>query len=70
MLLSLNMLKSVVVGVIFFIKKNSLQIIHLYRKGSCTIGEELLSLLRGPSEYVTSFSGYIINGYRFHTQDR
>lgn len=30
----------------------------------------LLSLSRGPTQYVTSYSGYIVNGYRFHTEDR
>ncbi|XP_057999327.1 uncharacterized protein LOC131178387 [Hevea brasiliensis] len=28
----------------------------------------LLSLSRGPARYVTSFYGYIVNGYRFHTE--
>ena len=32
--------------------------------------EDLLSLARGPTQYVTSFSGYIVNGYRFHTEER
>ncbi|OIT29436.1 hypothetical protein A4A49_35319 [Nicotiana attenuata] len=30
---------------------------------------DLLSLSRGPTPYVTSFRGYIINGYRFHMLD-
>lgn len=32
--------------------------------------DNLLSLSRGPTQYVTSFSGYIVNGYRFHIQNR
>lgn len=32
--------------------------------------EQLLALSRGPTRYVTSFSGYIVNGFRFHIQDR
>ena len=31
--------------------------------------KDLLSLSRGPMKCVTSFKGYIINGYRFHVQD-
>ena len=42
----------------------------MYKEGSCAEGDELLSLSRGPSDYATSFSGYITNGYRFHTHDR
>ncbi|CAH9070085.1 unnamed protein product, partial [Cuscuta europaea] len=30
----------------------------------------LLTLSRGPTRYVTSCSGYIVNGYRFHIQSR
>ena len=32
--------------------------------------KDLLSLARGPTQYVTSFSGYIVNGYRFHTEEQ
>lgn len=32
--------------------------------------EHLLSLSRGPTQYVTSYSGYIVNGYRFRTENR
>ena len=31
--------------------------------------EDLLSLARGLAQYVTSFSGYIVNGYRFHIEE-
>ena len=40
------------------------------KEGSCVEGDEVLSLSRGPSDYATSFRGYITNGYRFHTHDR
>ena len=32
--------------------------------------DELLSLLHCPTNYRTSFSGYVTNGYRFHTHSR
>ena len=32
--------------------------------------EDLLSLARGPTQYVTSYSGYVVNGYRFHVEQR
>ena len=47
-----------------------MQVIQLYKEGSCIEGDELLSLSRGPSDYATSFSGCITNGYSFHTNDR
>jgi len=31
--------------------------------------EDLLSLAHGLTPYVTSFSSYIINGYRFHIKE-
>ena len=34
------------------------------------MGEELLSLSRCPTNYTMCFSGYITNGYRFHTLTR
>ncbi|XP_073306514.1 uncharacterized protein [Primulina huaijiensis] len=32
--------------------------------------DDLLSLCRGPSMYVTCFSGYVVNGYRFRIEAR
>nr|CAD1837567.1 unnamed protein product [Ananas comosus var. bracteatus] len=32
--------------------------------------EHMLSLSRGPTEYVTCYTGYLINGYRFRIEDR
>lgn len=46
------------------------QIEKLHEKNNCPSGEELLSLARGPIQYVRSFSGYVTNGYRFHTSQR
>lgn len=40
------------------------------KEGKCAHGDEMLSLARGPIPYVKSFSGYITNGFRFHTIDR
>ena len=31
--------------------------------------EDLISLSRGPSQYMTSFKGYICNGHRFHIEE-
>lgn len=31
--------------------------------------EHLLSLSRGPTQYVTSYTGYIVNGYRFRIEN-
>jgi len=31
--------------------------------------EDLFSLACGSTQYVTSFSSYILNGYRFHTRE-
>ncbi|XP_056688246.1 uncharacterized protein [Spinacia oleracea] len=41
----------------------------LYENNKSKEIENLLSLSRGPTEYVTSFSGYVVNGYRFRTQN-
>ena len=30
----------------------------------------MLSLARGPERHVTSYSGYFVNGFRFHTKQR
>jgi len=32
--------------------------------------EDLLSLGSVPAQYVPSFSGYVVNGYKFHTKER
>ena len=37
---------------------------------NCPYGDELLSLSRGPIQYVKSYSGYVANGFRFHTVQR
>jgi len=43
---------------------------ELYEQGTCPHGEELLSLARGPTPYVKSYTGYITNGFKFHTVRR
>ncbi|WMV46508.1 hypothetical protein MTR67_039893 [Solanum verrucosum] len=45
------------------------KIAGLYEHDNSKKMEDLLTLSRGPMKYVTSFKGYIINGYRFHVQD-
>lgn len=42
----------------------------MHEENICPHGEEFLSLSRGPIQYVKSFSGYITNGFRFHTFQR
>jgi len=41
---------------------------ELYKQGTCPHGEELLSLARGPTPYVKSYTGYITNGFKFHRE--
>lgn len=35
-----------------------------------TISEEIIALARGPNKFARSLSGFIINGFRFHTKAR
>lgn len=42
----------------------------MHQDNNCSNWEELLSLSRGPIQYVKSFSGYVSNGFRFHTLQR
>jgi len=32
--------------------------------------EDLLLFASGPTQYVTSYNGYIVNEYRFHTEEQ
>jgi len=41
---------------------------ELYEHDKTKKIEDLLSLARGPTQYVTSYSGYIVNGYRFRAK--
>ena len=43
---------------------------RLYEVEKTKKKEDLISLARGPTQYVTSCSGYIVNGYRFHTEEQ
>uniref|UniRef100_J3MWG3 DUF4216 domain-containing protein n=1 Tax=Oryza brachyantha TaxID=4533 RepID=J3MWG3_ORYBR len=45
-------------------------ILELYSKESPTITEELFALARGPDARVNHFTSYMINGWRFNTEDR
>ncbi|XP_071699508.1 uncharacterized protein [Rutidosis leptorrhynchoides] len=40
----------------------------LHKQGVDGISEDLRHLANGPSEYVTTYKGYIVNGYRFQTK--
>ena len=40
----------------------------MYKEESTCVNEDLLSLSRGPFYGIQRFSGYIINGFRFHTK--
>lgn len=42
----------------------------MYENNKSKEMEDLLSLSRGPTQYVTSFSGYVVNGYRFRIENR
>ncbi|KAL2935152.1 Olfactory receptor 4S1 [Bienertia sinuspersici] len=42
----------------------------LYENNKSKEMEHLLSLSRGPTQYVTSYTGYIVNGYRFRIESR
>ena len=39
-------------------------------EGSPQVTHELRWLARGPYEVIRRFTGYIINGFRFHTKKR
>jgi len=41
---------------------------ELYEHEKTKKTEDLLSLARGPTQYVTSYSGYVVNGYRFNVE--
>lgn len=42
----------------------------LEEQGSALVTKELKWLAMGPRETVKTYSGYLINGYRFHTKQR
>ena len=42
---------------------------YLAQEDKSNLVEELLVLSWGPTPYVESFSGFIVNGYKFHTID-
>ncbi|XP_071739124.1 uncharacterized protein [Rutidosis leptorrhynchoides] len=41
---------------------------HLHKQGVDGISEDLRHLANGPSEYVITYNGYIVNGYHFQTK--
>jgi hypothetical protein len=42
----------------------------LEEQGSVIVTDEIKWLARGPLEIVRNYSGYIVNGVRFHTKKR
>ncbi|XP_071714506.1 uncharacterized protein [Rutidosis leptorrhynchoides] len=42
---------------------------HLHKHGVDGISEDLRHLENGPSKYVTTYKGYIVNGYRFQIKE-
>nr|CAD1838579.1 unnamed protein product [Ananas comosus var. bracteatus] len=42
---------------------------QIHKQDNNLIMEDLLSLSRGPTKYVTCYNGYLINGYRFRIED-
>ncbi|XP_058006773.1 uncharacterized protein LOC110657485 [Hevea brasiliensis] len=51
-----------------FVRWFKTKVAWLHKNDSSPMMGALLSLSRGPARYVTSFYGYIVNGYRFHTE--
>ncbi|XP_058009289.1 uncharacterized protein LOC131183161 [Hevea brasiliensis] len=51
-----------------FVRWFMTKVAWLHKNDSSPMMGALLSLSRGPARYVTSFYGYIVNGYRFHTK--
>ncbi|XP_057993145.1 uncharacterized protein LOC131174101 [Hevea brasiliensis] len=51
-----------------FVRWFKTKVAWLHKNDSSPMMGALLSLSRGPARYVTSFYGYIVNGYRFHTK--
>jgi len=43
---------------------------ELYEHDKTKQKGDLLSLACGPTQYVTSYSGYIVNDYRFYVETR
>ncbi|XP_050238212.1 uncharacterized protein LOC126687698 [Mercurialis annua] len=52
-----------------FVNWFNTRVTQLHKDDNSKTMEDLFSLARGPSQYVTSFKGYICNGYRFHIED-
>ena len=41
----------------------------MHQQGQQKIGEDLLSLSRGPSQSILCYNGYVVNGFRFRVED-
>ena len=42
----------------------------MIEQGSTNMTDHVKCLARGPEEVVRRYTGYLINGYRFHTKER
>ncbi|XP_050229112.1 uncharacterized protein LOC126678253 [Mercurialis annua] len=51
-----------------FVNWFNTRVTRLHKDDKSKEMEDLFSLARGPTQYVTSFKGYICNGFRFHTE--
>nr|CAD1832988.1 unnamed protein product [Ananas comosus var. bracteatus] len=45
------------------------KVAQIHKQDNNLIMEDLLSLSRGPTKYVTCYNGYLINGYKFRIED-
>ncbi|XP_020082200.1 uncharacterized protein LOC109705831 isoform X1 [Ananas comosus] len=52
-----------------FIEWFKIKVAQIHKQDNNLIMEDLLSLSRGPTKYVTCYNGYLINGYRFRIED-
>ena len=45
------------------------QVTKLYKEGDRNVNEQLFQLSRGPDKQVLSYKCYMVNGFKFHTND-
>ena len=46
------------------------QVTKLYKEGDRNVNEQLFQLSRGPDKQVLSYKCYMVNDFKFHTNDR
>ncbi|KAH0750560.1 hypothetical protein KY290_029792 [Solanum tuberosum] len=47
----------------------NLKVAQLHKGDDSRMMEDLLSISRGPTQYLRRSNGYVVNGYRFHIED-